>query len=155
MGTKVLAGAASLLIGLITLLAIVLPDSSNAGAGLSEHQITAWQSFGVDVEGAVQGMYKCNQDTGVWKLSLSGIQVIESDGATEWPSLSVSILTGPYSEESGNLPITQDSTDGLFMLSFKSSSGTNLTNPGADCATGDQVAVIGGDGITFLIGTMS
>lgn len=155
MGTKVLAGAASLLIALSTLLAIVLPGSSNAVAGMSEHQIIAWQSVGLDVEGSVQGTYRCNPDTGAWKLWLSGIQVIESDGATEWPSLSVSILTGPYSEGSGNLPITQDSTDGLFALSFKSSSGTNLTNPGADCATGDQVAVIGGDGITFLVGTMS
>src|SRR5580704_1615132 len=159
MRTKAAACAASLFIALGTLFAIVLPGSSTAGAGISTHEITTWGYFGTDVEGAVQGTFRCNSTTGVWKLSLNGIQVIESDGATEWPSLSVSALIGPFDENSGSLPIDQDSTDGLFEISFRSISGSstggNLTNPGVDCATADQVAILGGDGIDFLVGTMS
>lgn len=161
MRTKVVACAASLLIALGTLFAVVLAGSSTAGAGVSTHEITTWGNFGTDVEGAVQGTFRCNSTTGVWKLSLTGIQVIESDGATEWPTLSVSALIGPFDEDSGNLPIDQDTTDGLFDISYRSVpggtsvTGANLTNPSVDCATGDQVALLGGDGIDFLVGTMN
>jgi hypothetical protein len=97
----------------------------------------------------------------VWKLSLTGIQVIESNGTTEWPSLTLSALIGPDDESFSNLPIKQDTTNGLFEISFKSSpggpvgGGTNLTNPSVDCAKGDQIGIFGGDGAGMLLGTMS
>jgi hypothetical protein len=163
MKSKLLVTAISAFVALGTMLAIVVPGSSIAQAGSAKHKITTWSHVGPDVEGAAGGTFKCNSTTGVWKLSLTGIQVIESDGTTEWPSLSLSALIGPtpYTTSVSNLSIKQDMTDGLFEISFKSSAGgpdggdTNLTNPTEDCATGDQIAIYGGDGNGFLLGTMS
>jgi hypothetical protein len=161
MKSKLLTTAVSGLVALGTMLAIVVPGSSIAQAGGAKHKITTWSHVGTDVEGAAGGTFSCNSTTGVWKLSLTGIQVIESNGTTEWPSLTIGANIGPDSEVFSNLSIKQDATDGLFEISFKSSSGgpeggsTNLTNPGVDCATGDEVVIFGGDGIAFRFGNMS
>jgi hypothetical protein len=162
MRTKILACAASTFVALGTVLAIVIPGSSSAQANAAKHSVAKWLDVDNDVEGAAGGKFSCNSTTGVWKLSLTGIQVLESDGTTEWPQLSLNALIGPDNEFFANLSIKQDTTDGLFEITFKSGPGdptgggdTNLNNPGADCATGDQIAIYGGDGHAMLLGTMS
>jgi hypothetical protein len=161
MRTKLLASAACALVAVGTMVAIVVPGSFIAQAGTSKHSVTTWLHVGTDVEGAAAGSFSCNSTTGVWNLSLHGIQVIDSDGTTEWPTLNLSALIGPNDESFTNLSIKQDTTNGLFEISFKSGPGgpaggsTNLTKPSVDCATGDQIAIYGGDGNGMLLGTMS
>lgn len=156
MKRRVFASAASLCVALGTMLAIVLPGTSTAEAGGSTHKITTWTNVGVDVEGAIQGTFKCDSVTGVWKLKLTGIQAYGQtpNGVAAWPDLSM-IISLPGPQNLSGLSLKQDATHGLFVLSYTSSGDRDIANPGASCATGQGVLVYGSDSIPILEGTMS
>ena len=139
---------------------VVLSSAGPAGAGGSKHKAKLVH-VGPDVEGLSKVSFTCNTaavgptgGSGTWSVTLNNVQVIESDGSTEWPTpLTVEVLFGsnPQIVEIHSVDLTQNTTSGLF--------GATATGPidhPANCATGQTAVVYGGDGTgEWFIAAMS
>jgi hypothetical protein len=127
----------------------VMSSSGPALAGATKHKAKL-AVVGPDAEGLSKVSFTCSPTAsgptggaGTWSVKLVGVQVIESDGVTEWPTpldVTVSIGNNPTTELHA-VHLSQDATTGLFGAS---GSGT-LQNP-ANCVTGQSVTVYGSDG---------
>ena len=80
---------------------VVLSSAGPAGAGGTKHKAKL-AHVGPDVEGLSKVSFTCNTaavgptgGSGTWSVTLTNVQVIGSDGSTEWPTpLTVDVLFG-------------------------------------------------------------
>jgi hypothetical protein len=124
-------------------------SSGPALAGVTKHKAKL-AAVGPDAEGLSKVSFTCSPTStgptggaGTWSVKLVGVQVIESDGVTEWPTpLDVTVFVGNNpTTELHSVHLSQNATTGLFGAT---ASGT-LQNP-ANCASGQSVTVYGSDG---------
>jgi hypothetical protein len=145
-----------------------------AGATGTTHRTpVSARNTGADVEGSARVLFRCNDATGTYTLSVTNVQVIQTDGVTPWhrwdfgdgtarPYVTVT-LTPPggaavsittvgsvplvYELWDGatSSPLVQDTTNGLFELKTKG----NLADIDASwmehglCQPGSEVHVFG------------
>ena len=144
-----------------------------AGAVGTTHRTPASaRSTGTDVEGSARASLRCNDATGAYTLSVTNVQVIQTDGVTPWhrwdfgdgtarpyvtvtltpsggPAVSVTTVGSvPLVDElwgATSSPLAQNTTNGLFALKVKG----NLADIDANwmehglCQPGSEVHVFG------------
>lgn len=141
-----IALSAGLLAGAMTTV-----SSSSAGAiGITHKLAVSPRNTGTAVEGSARMAFTCNDVTGAAVLSVTNVQVIQSDGDTPWSSKSVTLVVGPvagFGDFNESWDLTQNQTNGLFQLKVKFNMAlldSTWTTDGL-CATGSQVGLSADD----------
>jgi hypothetical protein len=96
---------------------------STVGATSTKHHASGMVNGSPAVENSVRANFSCDDSSGQWSFTISGVQVINADHSTPWTTFVVTFNYGKSPLQSHNVSLTQDLRNGLFDGAASGSDG--------------------------------